>query len=53
MASAGSEKTLPCPASKTTSPALALKFDALDFPAMKAMEDFQVTSLFLFILTGY
>ncbi|KAJ4884310.1 ankyrin repeat-containing 2B [Raphanus sativus] len=41
MASAGSEKTLPCPASKTTSPALALKFDALDFPAMKAMEDFQ------------
>ncbi|CAN7129388.1 unnamed protein product [Brassica rapa subsp. narinosa] len=36
----GSEKTLPCPdSSKITSP--ALKFDALDFPAMKAMEDFE------------
>lgn len=36
----GSERTLPCPdSSKITSP--ALKFDALDFPAMKAMEDFE------------
>ncbi|XP_013743695.1 ankyrin repeat domain-containing protein 2B-like [Brassica napus] len=35
-----SERTLPCPdSSKITSP--ALKFDALDFPAMKAMEDFE------------
>ncbi|KAL0663955.1 hypothetical protein Bca4012_100792 [Brassica carinata] len=33
-------ETLPCPdSSKITSP--ALKFDALDFPAMKAMEDFE------------
>ncbi|KAF8090535.1 hypothetical protein N665_0474s0014 [Sinapis alba] len=38
----GSEKTLPCPdSSEITSPALPLKFDALDFPAMKALEDFQ------------
>ena len=42
MASSGSEKTLPCPdSSKITSPPLAPKFDALDFPAMKAMQDFK------------